>query len=540
MFDPVREPVFRLDIQNLPHTLNVLSFTGSEAISQPFAFELEVVSESSDLNLQSLMYRSAWLSFAGARNGISGQIHGAGHSRRGPNLAHYRLSLGPRLTCLGQRFNQRIFQFLSAPQIIAKVLKEHGIRADAHRFELSNSYPQRVYCAQHHESDLQFVQRLCEEEGIHYHFQHMQRQHVLVFGDTQAGFRRGPSADFQAATRQGVNQFSVSQSHPNPHDSRATQHAQGNSTLPTLTAGSLLPLSGHPQQAWNHLWLLTEVRHQGDQTHLFDELAIAVGIPDSPYSNHFQATPWEIGFRPPPPPVRPPMLGVQRARVVGPIYDEVYCDALGRISVQFDWGCQGQGAHYANCWVPVCSALANEDDPDSRPRVGMEVVVSFVGGDPDQPLVTGCLQTPEAARVDADATLDAEEDKGPSPREGALRMRLDPRTFVSEGQKIEVSGGIHLTFEEDSELLFSVGNSSVYLGADGLKLCGEHITFSALPELPKPDPDVEQQLRAEQLLELLHANHPLVLLCHQPAGGSFAHCQRTPCACRDMGGASDE
>ncbi|MEB0208991.1 contractile injection system protein, VgrG/Pvc8 family, partial [Pseudomonas sp. CCC3.1] len=76
---------------------------------------------------------------------------------------HYRLSLGPRLACLAGRSNQRIFQGLSAPQIIARVLKEHGIRADAHRFELSGTYRERMYCAQHHESDLQFVQRLCEE-----------------------------------------------------------------------------------------------------------------------------------------------------------------------------------------------------------------------------------------------------------------------------------------------------------------------------------------------------------------------------------------
>ncbi|WP_397450097.1 type VI secretion system tip protein VgrG [Pseudomonas sp. NA-150] len=545
MFDPVREPVFRLDIQNLSHTLNVLSFTGTEAISQPFAFELEVVSESSDLNLQSLMYRSAWLSFAGEKTGINGLIHGAGHSRRGPNLAHYRLSLGPRLACLAQRFNQRIFQFMSAPQIIARVLKEHGIRGDAHRFELSGTYPERMYCAQHHESDLQFVQRLCEEEGIHYHFQHLKRRHVLVFGDTQAGFRRGPSGHFQSAsTEAGVSQFRVGQASTEANDTRAWQRAEGKSAMPTLTAGLLLPLSGHPQQEWNHLWLLTEVQHRGDQTHLFEELAMSSDISDSPYRNHFRATPWEVGFRPPPPPVRPPMLGVQRARVVGPVFDQVYCDALGRISVQFDWGCQGQGAHYASCWVPLCPALADDQDPDSRPRVGMDVVVSFVRGDPDQPLVTGCLHTPDArladSAVNTETVTDTEQDDGPAPREGALRMRLDPRTFVSEGQKIEVSGGINLTFEEDSELLFSVGDTSVYLGAEGLKLCGEQITFNALPERVGPGAEVERQHRVEQLLQLLQANHPLILLCHQAAGNSFAHCQKTPCACRAMGGRPDE
>lgn len=545
MFDPVSEPIFRLDIPNLPHTLNVLSFTGTEAISRPFAFELEVVSESSDLNLQSLMYRSAWLSVAGSQTGINGQIHGAGHSRRGPNLAHYRLSLGPRLACLAQRFNQRIFQCLSAPQIIARVLKEHGIRADAHRFELNGTYLERMYCAQHHESDLQFVQRLCEEEGIHYHFQHSKRRHVLVFGDTQSGFRRGPNCHFQSAGGHRVHRFTVNGVDDEPHSNRALERAEGESTSPSLGAGQLLPLNGHPRSDWNHLWLLTEVRHRGNQVHVFDELSVGVAGRDLPYSNQFQATPWEVGFRPPLPPPRTPILGVQRARVVGPIFDQVYCDPLGRISVQFDWGHQGKGAHYASCWVPVSSALVGEDDDHSaRPRVGMDVVVSYVNGNPDQPLVTACLPPldawPAVRAAMFESAADTDRERASSPREGALRMRLDPRTFVSAGQRVELSGGIMLTFENTSELLFNVGRSSVHLGTDGLKLCSEQIVFNATPAplaTVEPMDEHEQRIRASELLQLLQANHPLVLLCRQPDGGSFAHCQRAPCPCRvDSGG----
>lgn len=549
MFDPVSEPFFRLDIPNLSHTLNVLSFTGTEAISRPFAFELEVVSESSDLNLQSLMYRPAWLSFAGTKTGINGQIHGAGHSRHGPNLAHYRLSLGPRLACLAQRFNQRIFQCLSVPQVIARVLKEHGIRADAHRFELSGTYLERMYCAQHHESDLQFIQRLCDEEGIHYHFQHSKLRHVLVFGDSQGGFRRGPTCFFQAEPkRHGVSQFTVSTASGEQESSRVLERAEGESTSPYLGSGLLLPLSGHPQKDWNHLWLLTEVQHRGHQPQVFDELLAAGGSPRLPYSNHFQATPWEVGFRPSPVQPRSRMFGVQRAQVVGPIFDQVYCDPLGRISVQFDWGRQGDGAHYASCWVPVSSALVGEDDDDSGlPRVGMEVVVSFVHGDPDQPVVTACLQRQDSVLAVSAATAESgfepATDEGPLPRANALRIRLDPRTFVSAGQRVELSGGITLTFENDSELIFSVGDSSVHLGADSLKLYSEQIAFNAAPApLSAVDPhrdasevdETDQQARANELLELLQASHPLVLLCQLPSGGSLAHCQKVPCACRAM------
>ena len=517
MFDPAHEPLFRLDIPNLSHTLNVLSFTGIEAISRPFAFELEVVSDCSDLDLQSLMYRSAWLSFADSKSGINGQIHGAGHSHRGPNLGQYRLSLGPRLACLGLRFNQRIFQCLSAPQIIARILKEHGIRNDALRFELNGSYPERSYCAQYHESDLQFVQRLCEEEGIHYHFQHCERRHVLVFGDSQGGFRRGPGCYFQTAiTGHRVNRFTV-KGDLDPYGQRTQQRAEGESTSPALRSGQLLPLSGHPYGDWNHLWLLTEVRHRGNQVHVFDELSIGVVGPRLPYSNQFQATPWEVGFRPPAPAPRPRMFGVQRAQVVGPIADQVYSDPLGRISVRFDWGHQGHGAHHAICWLPVAPTLA-----DTLPRVGMRVLVSFVDADPDQPLVTACLPSSNASLMAASA----EPVKAPVPVEGALRMRLDLRTFVSAGQQIELSDGTLLTFENSSEMLFSVGGSSVRLGDEGLKLSSEQILFEAAPE---PDEPVNF---AQHLLALLQASHPLIVLCRQPEGGSFAHCQRTPCPCR--------
>jgi type VI secretion system secreted protein VgrG len=559
MLDPVTEPFFRLDIPNLSHRLNVLSFTGTEAINQPFAFELEVVSESSDLNLQSLMYRSAWLSFVDTKTGINGQIHGADQSRRGPHLGHYRLSLGPRLACLAGRSNLRIFQGLSAPQIIARVLKEHGIRADAHRFELNGTYRERMYCAQHHESDLQFVQRLCEEEGIYYHFQHSRRCHMLVFGDSQGGFRRAPTCPFQTepaqiksrqsvSERHAVTHFSVSAADGGQDSRRALEQAEGESTSPYLGAGLLLPLSGHPQKEWNHLWLLTEVQHRGYQPQELDELLAAVISADSPYSNHFQATPWEVGFRPSPAAVRPPMLGVQRARVVGPVVDQVHCDSLGRVNVQFDWGRQGEGAQYASCWVPVSSVLVGEgDDESAQPRVGMDVMVSFIHGDPDQPEITAYLQRQDAEYFDraagahpASVSEPAGSDANGVPREDAqiLRMRLDQRMFVSEGQKIELSGGITLTFEKDSELLFRVGDSSVHLGHDGLKLSSAQIMFNVDPApqsaADKLRDEAELRARANELLELLQASHPLILLCRLPSGGSVAHCQRTPCACRAM------
>lgn len=542
MFDPVNAPFFRLDIPNLNHPLTVLSFTGTEAISQPFAFELEVVIESSLLNVKSLMYRSAWLSFAGTQTGINGQIQRVVNINRDSSSDHYRLCLGPRLGCLAHRYNQRIFQDLSAPQIIARVIKEHGIHANAHRFELKHAYRERSYCAQHHESDLQFVQRLCDEEGIHYHFQHSKQRHVLVFADTQGGFRRGPTCFFETVprrlipgkaepTRHQIDRFSVGSIDAEPFGQRSLERAEGESTSPYLGAGLLLPLTGHPRKEWNHLWLLTEVQHQGNQVHMLDQL-LAADVSALPYRNRFVATPWEIGFRPALPEPRPKKLGVQRARVMGPVVGQEHCDASGRICVQFDWGWQGQGAHYARCWIPMSSTLGGEFS--TRPRVGMDVVVSFVDGDPDLPMVTAYLEDYDATPP-IDACVDAPISEGAE--QPSLELCLDLDSFAGAGQKIAITGGITLTFENDTQLTFAVGDSSLRFENDCLMLHSRQINLEMLGAATVTDatdvlPASALNTNTHHLLELIKGSHPLIVLCWQPSGGSFAHCQLQPCDCR--------
>uniref|UniRef100_UPI0023F9318B contractile injection system protein, VgrG/Pvc8 family n=1 Tax=Pseudomonas viridiflava TaxID=33069 RepID=UPI0023F9318B len=80
------------------------------------------------------------------------------------------------------------YQQMSAQQIIALILEEHGIKGNGYKFQLGQPCPERDYCVQYDETDLHFVQRLCEEEGVHCHFQHSQEGHVLVFGDDQTVF----------------------------------------------------------------------------------------------------------------------------------------------------------------------------------------------------------------------------------------------------------------------------------------------------------------------------------------------------------------
>ena len=452
MFNPANDTHFTLAIEGVEHDLQVLEFKGREALSQPFAFELELVSERPDLDLESLLHQRAFLALSPAGNGIHGLVHRVAQGDSGKRLTRYKISLRPQLAYLEHRTNQRIFQHLTVERIIAQVLQEHGIQADAFRFGLGSAYPERDYCVQYDETDLHFIQRLCEEEGIHYHFQHSASGHVLVFGDDQTGFPKLAPVVYQqdsglVADTPVIKRFDLrmetrtsrvtrrdydfekprltmeaafqSEFQPDLEDydypGRFTERARGKhlsqralerhrsdyelargeSDQPLLVTGHFLALSGHPRGDWNQLWLLNEVLHEGKQPQVLDEsVSQSANNADftQGYRNHFTATPWDIPYRPALKHPKPKVLGSQTAVVTGPLGEEIHCDEYGRVRVQFHWDREGQADDKTSCWLRVSSSWAGDRYGGiAIPRVGMEVLVTFLEGDPDQPLVTGCL-----------------------------------------------------------------------------------------------------------------------------------------------------
>ncbi|WP_034074809.1 type VI secretion system tip protein TssI/VgrG, partial [Pseudomonas aeruginosa] len=173
--------------------------------------------------------------------------------------------------------------------------------------------------------------------------------------------------------------------------------ARGESDEPALLSGHFLTLSAHPCGEWNDLWLLTEVLHEGRQPQVLEESIdsdVAQGRGDfrQGYRNRFVATPWSAHFRPPLEHPRPRVLGCQTAVVTGPAGETIHCDQYGRVKVQFFWDRLGQADDNTSCWLRVASNWAGKRYGGvAIPRVGMEVLVGFLEGDPDQPLVTGCL-----------------------------------------------------------------------------------------------------------------------------------------------------
>lgn len=367
MFDPVNEPSFRLDVDGLFDPFEVLAFTGSEAISEPFAFDVDLLIDDPTLDLASLLYRPAYLHFGTQGNGIHGQLLELAQPGQGTGSRLCRARLGPTLACLGLRVSQRMFSNQSVPQILGQVLKAHGIVGKGCRFDLAGDYAPQDFCTQYRETDLQFFQRLCVQEGLHYRFEHHASGHCLVVADAPGPLGRGEALVFTGTSeRPGVHQFKM-------HGGDLL--AEGRSDLPTLRSGQLKPLSGHPCAEWNRFWLLTHVEHD----------ASAFG-----YRNRIRAV---AGERPPAPThrlVKPRMHSLQRAWVVD--VDEPQPHSSRPVAVQFEWLYQGEGGAPSHCWLPMAPELASAHVMPLDE--GAQVLVSFIEGDPDQPLITGLLCGP--------------------------------------------------------------------------------------------------------------------------------------------------
>ncbi|MEG7063821.1 type VI secretion system tip protein TssI/VgrG, partial [Pseudomonas aeruginosa] len=172
---------------------------------------------------------------------------------------------------------------------------------------------------------------------------------------------------------------------------------EGVSDQPLLVSGHFLKIAEHPRAEWNDLWLLSEVFHEGKQPQVLEEnvtsdTSASTDDFQQGYRNRFLATPWEVFFRPPLEHPKPRVLGSQTVVVTGPPGEEIHCDRYGRVRVQFHWDREGQGDDKSSCWLRVASGWAgNGYGGIVIPRVGMEVLVDFLEGDPDQPLVSGCV-----------------------------------------------------------------------------------------------------------------------------------------------------
>ena len=436
----------------------VYAFSGFEEACKPYEFGIELVSRSANVDLTALLGTPACLSIADRSGGerlVHGLIREMEQLHTANRFTHYRCSLVPRLWFLGQIRDHRIFQNLSVVEIIQQILKEQGFTADGSSFKLSYSYEPREYCVQYGETDLHFITRLCEEEGIYFYFEHNRDSHCLCFCDREGGPKIPGQSDLrffpgsgQRSDTAAINRLALHES----VNSNAAAYREWNFRKPRLDLevsdheserdkapappGMLLEqyayphlyqlrkpgeryvklrmlrqltfrqwigcssdvarflpsytfsMHDHPREALNAGWWVVSVRHEGQQPGVLEHEA-----PDGRglhYASRVTAIPEMTRFIPALEHPKNRIIGEQSAIVTGPEGEEIYPDEYGRVKVQFHWDREGQHNENTTCWIRVSQGWAGSKyGIMAIPRIGHEVVVSFLEGDPDRPLITG-------------------------------------------------------------------------------------------------------------------------------------------------------
>ena len=436
--------------------LKFKSMAAQEEVSRLFEFQVIAISEDQAVTADDLLGTNAAVSIEvadGTQRWFHGVVSAFGIEGVEGRFFSYRLTLRPWAWLLTRSADLRIFQEMTAPDIIKEIFGEY---TSTFVDELSGTYAARTYCVQYRETDFNFVSRLMEEEGIFYYWRHTEAKHELVLADgtgthvATKGFEtilyleddrdvaeqqaindwhmrheiqtgkvtlsdynfETPSTSLKSATVAGSRSHAEKEhevyDYPGLYGVKADGDARaqirldeqtarfsrftGQGNTPGLAAGALFTLEGHPRDDQNgdYVLLSTQIDMQqagyesgGDRDTLFLCRFVAKAAADP--------------YRPARITRKPSVAGPQTALVVGGgDAGDIETDEYGRIKVQFHWDRVGKKNAESSCWLRVASSSAgNGWGMISLPRIGQEVVVAFLEGDPDQPIVVGSVYNAE-------------------------------------------------------------------------------------------------------------------------------------------------
>jgi type VI secretion system secreted protein VgrG len=434
-----------------PDTWRVVRFHGTEAISRPFRFDVELDASDAEIDFDSVVGQPAALSIAlgqGERT-VRGVVSRIELLHVGPSGVRYAARLVPRVWTLSLRRQSRIFPERTTSEILAEVLETAGIPGDAFRVEPKRTFAARHFTVQYRETDLDFLSRLAEEEGIFFFFDHSGETDAIVLADRNdkfpaiagdaavplreggTGLGREEEIDafwFGQSARPGavaVRDFDFKKPALSLEAVRAgnaeaafevyeypgafpdleigaevaeirLQEARvqrelggGRSRCQRFFAGGVFELEGHANPALDRKYVLTRVHHWGSQPQAASADASGAGLPAT-YRNEFECIPFDVPFRPRRATPRPRIEGPQTATVTGPAGEEIHADAFGRVTVRFPWDRRDVGDDTSSHWVRVSQGSGGAGwGTLFLPRVGTEVVVEFLDGDPNRPVITG-------------------------------------------------------------------------------------------------------------------------------------------------------
>ncbi|MET3577126.1 type VI secretion system secreted protein VgrG [Mesorhizobium robiniae] len=445
-------PNERATVVQTPVGAELLTFThlvGRDEISRCLAYTVGFVSSSPDIDPLKML--GGAVSIEGEsdpKRWFSGLISEFRLTRIEDRLAYYEAVIRPWLWFLGNTTDCRIFQNMSVIEIVEEVFSKYSTAKFEKR--LQGSYPPREYCVQYDETDLDFVQRLLEHEGILYFFEHDDGKHTLVLADAMnklkpapgyekvpyhfegQGSRRDveyitewipgssvrpgayvhtdydfqkPGADLMAKSAQPFgHKLAAGENYrqPGAHldvgrgDSLAAirreeiqavhQRIAAVGTVRGLYSGCTFQLDGFPREDQNQEYLVVSAEYR-----LFDPGYRALAdVGSENFKVILGVAPAALPYRPPRITPRPIMRGPQTATVVGPSGEEIFTDKYARVKVQFHWDRLGKKDQNSSCFVRVSQTWAGSGWGFIQiPRIGQEVIIDFIEGDPDLPIITG-------------------------------------------------------------------------------------------------------------------------------------------------------
>jgi len=437
----------RIDTPLGADALLLRSVSGQEAVSQLFRFQLELLSEDDALSFDGIVGKNITLHVQtlDSERGFNGFVSRFSQGSRDERFTHYHAEMVPWLWFLTRTADCRIFQRKTVPDIIKKIFADLGFQD--FELRLYKTYRPREYCVQYRETDFNFVSRLMEEEGISYFFEHDPggTKHTLVLADDAAAYKPCPGqakvrCDFASGGWLGedaISEWRIEQEYrpsawahtdynfetpstnlmvtvkdegkyeiydyPGVYSKKADgdqvaktrlqetvafkRRVSGKSNCRCFTTGSLVELADHYRKDMNQKWMLTAVYHQSTIGEAYGSGGSDEGFF---YTNTFECIPHSVPFQPSRVTPKPSVQGCQTAVVVGPAGEEIYTDKYGRVKVQFHWDREGKKNEDSSCWMRVSHPWAGKGWGGIHiPRIGQEVVVDFLEGDPDQPIIVG-------------------------------------------------------------------------------------------------------------------------------------------------------
>lgn len=433
-------------------------------------------------------------------SGICSTLQFTGYSKDKQQF-YYQIEILDPLSLLQYKRSRQIFQNVTTKQIIEKLLEQADLKSYFH-FSLSGSGKNHEYCVQLDETDQAFIQRLLANEGWHYHVRHQCNKSTVCIGDSNQRFEKIPDpklsyqiggnnqqhvlttwsqshhvgsgkvsvADhtqdlaefFDSGTRKSTKSYastSLTQElfafgHENKNEVRdaAKMHMESldlkksashsSSNLTTLACGYKFELTNHPLSSMNQEYIVTHLSHRLSREESNNEVA---------YQNQFSCIPSSLVFRPE---IfdKPRVHSLHTATVTGPKGEEIYRDKWGRVKVQFHWDRGGKNDENSSCWLPVSQGFASKGfGSQFTPRIGDEVIVQYIDGDPNRPIVTGSLYNKNSAAPYSSDT------------QNGIKTRSTPKGSSKQGNELRFEDQkdkeqVYLHAEKD--LLLDVNNDS--------------------------------------------------------------------------------